>query len=523
MKLDDDWFVRGRHVLLAPQRFGKPFAYATRNLVTARLDRAAETSTEGALAHLSPRHRTAARQHMQLYRACLESLGLIPSAEIVEAAVQVEWLWYITPFKRFYRDHLAHVMKVALIAHDLLASPESPFCNGDPTSSGAVTSGADGTGLPIDSVARGLADWSFGTPALRVAARRAGVPEADLKTPAFWRDAVLDAVRIAGLLHDLAYPDDMAGKVATAATAVRPRVPFEAAGTETARHAVAAMQDRLCLIPFSRGALVDRLDVPDRKAAQAAYAISHSPRAAYAMLRMQEASDRRARLTPYDVFVLEWAALGAMMHDLDKGIEALHDLDQPAKAAGMKEPARVLAEWLRDDANRAAISPSFREDPVSFFVALADQLQDFGRMHYADVPFEDERRARARRATGGAGGAWPIQEDRSLAVVRSCYPCRSVVIEARGEAAARTLAVTFDYLGASPFDASPKELAKAKGYKQQQAEVVFGTRPWLRSEGLFERAELVTLTGRPAPAPPSTVPFSSGPAVPSGAPSRQEP
>ena len=53
---------------------------------------------------------------MQLYRAALEVFGFLPSDAIVNAAVQIEWLWYITPFKDFYRDHLAHVMKVALTA-----------------------------------------------------------------------------------------------------------------------------------------------------------------------------------------------------------------------------------------------------------------------------------------------------------------------------------------------------------------------------------------------------------------------
>lgn len=492
MIFDDTWFIRRRHALIAPSRFGRPYAYATRGLVFARLDRTPEASTEAALAHLSPRHRTAVRQHVQLYRACLESLGLVPSHEIVHAAVQVEWLWYTTPFKRFYRDHLAHVMKVALIGHELLTSAESPLA--DP-----ARPGDSPERLLIDRVAKGLSNRTFGTPALRLAARRAGVTEEQLADPRFWRAAVLDAVRIAGLLHDLAYPDDMAGKVASAAAPVRPRVPFEPSPFETARHAVAAMEDRLSMIPFSQGRLRDRLDPKDREAAEIAYSISHSPRAAYAMLRMQEGADRVARLSPFDAFVMEWAALGAMLHDLDKLVELRLDLERPDKEPKIRGEKRRLAEWMKDDANRKAVSPSFREDPVSYIVALADQLQDFGRMHYAAVfPGEKRRPSAPNDPAHTAFSAESSREERSFAVVRSCYPCQSVEVSATGPTEALEAHVTFDYLGASPFNASAKELSKARKYKDEQTALLFGAGRWLRSEGLLRSA---TLNVRVAEAP----------------------
>lgn len=478
LRLDDDWFVRYRHRLLAPRRFGKPFAYAARGLVGAQLDRRAEDGTEGALAHLSPRHRAAVRQHMQIYRACLESFGLVPSDAIVNAAVQIEWLWYVTPFKRFYRDHLAHVMKVALIGEELLASPESPL--------------ADGERPLIERVAKGLADRTFGTAALRVAARRAGVTEEELGREDFWRDAVFDAVRIAGLLHDMAYPDDMAGKVARAAGPVRPRVPFEPADGETARHAIAAMDGCLSLIPFSRGKLAAALSDADRRAAEAAYSISHAPRAAYAILRMQQASDRVVRLRPFDAFVLEWAALGAMLHDLDKLFELREERKDPAKAAAMRGARAELGPWIDEEANARAVAPCFQEDPVSYVVALADQLQDFGRMHYAVVP---------------RGGPDTGRHDASHSTVRSCYPCLSVEVTTQGRTGALRAEIAFDMKGTAPFEASSEDLRKTRKHKDAQAELVFGAGGWLRHEGLFESVNLTVHAPAASPAAATTVPF----------------
>jgi hypothetical protein len=56
---------------------------------------------------------------------------LVPSDALVAAAVQIEWLWYTTPFKKFYRDHLAHVMKVATIALALCDADRAVRCTAD--------------------------------------------------------------------------------------------------------------------------------------------------------------------------------------------------------------------------------------------------------------------------------------------------------------------------------------------------------------------------------------------------------
>src|SRR4051812_9231064 len=120
-RFDGSWFIARRDRLLAAPLQGPSHAHVARSILDdSRLDGRVADFTEGALGHLAPRHAGAVRAHMQFYRACLEAIGLVPSDAIVNAAVQVEWLWYTTPFKGFYRDHLAHVMKVALTALWLL-------------------------------------------------------------------------------------------------------------------------------------------------------------------------------------------------------------------------------------------------------------------------------------------------------------------------------------------------------------------------------------------------------------------
>ncbi|MFH1464402.1 MAG: hypothetical protein ABIO70_08445 [Pseudomonadota bacterium] len=52
--------------------------------------------------------------------------GLPASGDLVDAVVQVERLWYASPF-RGYRDHLAHTLKVALLGEALACDPASPI------------------------------------------------------------------------------------------------------------------------------------------------------------------------------------------------------------------------------------------------------------------------------------------------------------------------------------------------------------------------------------------------------------
>lgn len=454
IRLDDKWFARRRARLLAPVPHypeGEPrHAHMARGiLASSRLAGHVNIVTERALGHLAPRHRGAVRAHMQLYRSALEVFGFLPSDAIVNAAVQIEWLWYTTPFKSFYRDHLAHVMKVAVIALDLLDHPDSPF--------------TDATGTLLDRIATALADPTTEAPHLRKAARRAGVADACLSERAFWRAAVLVTTRLAGLLHDMAYPDVMSAKVERAAKSVHPRTPFEPALDDTCRHAVAWMQHHLVAAPFNSGDHrgKHRGDLPgpegikqaDRDMAVAVFEESHSLRAGYAILRILDDARRVGSLTPFDVFVLEWAALAVSLHDYDKLFSAKHT-DSTMRA------------WLYVPGNLPNICPSFDKDPVSFVVAFADQIQDFGRLSYE--PIDDE--------------------DYDAANLRARYPVKAVEVDMKSD---RHLTLTFE-LGAGSGTFAPKDARMiADIAKDKHRAAAFATGKgdlptWLRPGALYE-------------------------------------
>ncbi len=352
MRLDNAWFNRRRgrllHHVAHPDGELRHAHIARSILNNSRLAGAVAADTERALGHLAPRHQGAARAHLQLYRSALEVFGFLPSDAIVNAAVQIEWLWYTTPFKRFYRDHLAHVMKVAVTALDLLDQKESPFTQGGETL--------------VERLGRALSEPRTGHRTLRCAARRAGVREEELERPAFWEAAVMETARLAGLLHDMAYPDVMAAKVERAARPVRPRAPFEEGLDDTCRNAVAMFQHHLVASPFYRGRLpgVEGIEEGDWRVAAAVFQFGHSLRAGYSVLRILDNARRVGVLTPFDVFVMEWAALAVSLHDYDK----FYDKDIKGEQL----------EWLDGRGNRAFVRPSFESDPVSFLVAFADQI-----------------------------------------------------------------------------------------------------------------------------------------------------
>ena len=391
MKFDDGWFIGNRYRLLAPYPHPEPpHVHLVRGILEdSRHAGHVDPDTENALGHLAPRHQSAVRAHMQFYRAVLEVIGFLPSDAIVNAAVKIEWLWYTTPFKSFYRDHLAHVMKVALIALDFLENPKGPF--------------AKGKRPLLDRVARDLARGTLGKKAIRTAARRCGNWKLDED---FWRSAVVETTRIAGLLHDMAYPDVMAVKVDRAAKPVRPRAPFEPGLEDTCRNAVAHLQHHLVASPFHGGSLPssDGIGESSRRIAETVFRESHSLRAGYSLLRILEDARRTGAMAPFDAFVMEWAALAASLHDYDKFYDDKH-------LGKTKEDRGRMITWLDGkQKNRDHIRPSYKEDPVSFLVALADQIQDFGRMHY-----QTDKRAGQNTASANV-----------------CYPCEAVEVDVDG-------------------------------------------------------------------------------------------
>ncbi|HEX2572230.1 MAG TPA: hypothetical protein VH877_21985 [Polyangia bacterium] len=461
---DDTWFIQRRARLLHPfhKEVGRRMrAVASLHQGAALIHRPGDKTheaTERALTHLASRHATATRAHMQFYRACLESTGLVPADRIMAAAVQIEWFWYTTPFKGFYRDHLAHVMKVALTALELLLDEY-----------GALAEDT-GTGPPrplIHRVAEGLSTGRLGTDALRMAARRFGNEETTLHDPAFWRDAVLEATKLAGLLHDLAYPSMMASKVLKAAAPVHALLPLPMGTpdtTDTLARAVARLGSRLLTSPFRGGALGNG-PLSSEAAAVCAHVLemSHSLRAGLAILEYGAHSDEVWRLSPFEAFVVDWAAHAAALHDYDKLYEERPKPGQP--------PRTPLERWLEQPANVRAVQPSFRRDPVCYLVALADQLQDFGRMNYHREP-----------TNAGA--------DTDQAPLRIRYPWHRVELSVEG-ARARLAFHLAPPDATGCFGVAPGDRTALRDRKLRDATAIFGARGWLDHEGLFEEVELL--------------------------------
>lgn len=335
-------------------------------------------ATQRMLKRLPERQELATRCHMQLFRSCLEATSLVPSDELMHAAVQLEWLWYTTPFKRFYRDHLAHVMKVATIALKLWRT-DGLLCD---------------QGRLVDAVAARLARREAGSALLRRTALRLGNDEDTLRSPAFWKQAVLEATRLACLLHDLAYPSIMSGKYVTPAAAITD--PIGAPNDERehlARHSLRLAEGRLLMAPFLSSDPEQRQTRSTKgdDAFTEMVLTSHSLQAGLRILQFGAEADRIWRLTPLEAFVIEWAAAASALHDYDKAyvlhLEALARarVQTESRRSGHHAEPSPLASWFDASPSGVAhadrIRPSLDRDPVSYMVALADQLQDFGRLN----------------------------------------------------------------------------------------------------------------------------------------------
>jgi hypothetical protein len=211
-------------------------------------------------------------------------------------------------------------------------------------------------------------------------ARRVGVSESSLADPSFWVESIGEATRIGALLHDLAYPSQLAD---TFERESRPSRPWEARNSQDgdeARALLDEIDDHLVVTPFTGGRLPrSPLSGADLEVCRSTLAVSHSLQAGLRILQLAREADRIGRLHPHEAFVLEWAALAASLHDYDK----MWDL-RGAVEERQKDPYhKTLTKWMKSPANVDAIRISLLRDPVSYLVAFADQLQDFGRPNYA--------------------------------------------------------------------------------------------------------------------------------------------
>lgn len=410
-RYDDDFFITKRERLLQP-RLPPTEGYLCR--LSAGVPRGsaqedqAEKDTENALEKLAPRHSAALRAHMALYQAALESTGLIPAHALVQAAVQIEWMWYTSPFKSFYRDHLAHVMKVTAIADDLVTSRTNPLKN----------SAKPGKTLG-DQIAGRLVQRKT-APILHRAALRLGVSPEDLKTTKFWKESMCEALKIAGLLHDMAYQGKMSRMVRKVSGAADPLAPLAPDTQRDLDKIFDLIDGTLVGAVFNR----DSDDPLDRiRLAPVLLKIlekSHSLQAGAAILHYGQVADRAWRLTPQEAFAIEWAARAATLHDFDKIYFYVTGAKPDEKADAEKSP---LGQWLAaggpPKTNGDFLRPSYDSDPVSYLLAFADQLQDFGRLHYS--------------VTKGASDATTFEIS---------YPCKKVELE---RLSAGSLAIRWDH------------------------------------------------------------------------------
>lgn len=451
-RYDDGFFYSERHRLLEPARlrsdgqiFRLPAAIARGSALGCGLDE----TTERALGKLAARHATAARAHMAFYQSSLEATALVPAHELVQAAVQIEWLWYSTPFKSFYRDHLAHVLKVTTMALHALEDPH-----------GLLAPLAKAGECPGKTLGRWMAAGKVGSSVLRQAALRLGVSRAQLADPDFWYDCLRETLRIAGLLHDMAYPAMLGGYVRRATGAADPLFPYQADHSQAAAKILETIDGTLVAAVFDADRSVDLRRYPIQPILELVLAKSHSLQAGANLLQYRRVADRAWRLSPSEAFAIEWAARAATLHDFDK----LWEYAPGRKKEGQSE----LTDWLKSADHLEAIRPAFTRDPASYLLAFADQLQDFGRLHYQRTPFKAGSKSTGRT---------------NAANLEICYPCRSVELQSVQRSA--KLVWRFGPYR-KPFGVPKAQEEIDSKRKKKDAELVFGANGWLDHSGLYD-------------------------------------
>lgn len=243
LRFDEAWFAEERRRL--SERWLSPEAQRHQRMRMPRvLDMRPRERKEdhGArdriLDRMPPTQGAALHSHLAIFQGCLESAGLMPAYDIVQELLLVEWLWHTSPFKKFYRDHLAHVLKVSGIAVQLLRVKAW----GPP--SRAEESLADWLG-------QGLAEGRLGSAALRTTARRLGVKDERLQEPDFWTSAVREATRVGCLLHDLGYAAQIQQAMASQVHTTTPFGPLPLATRADEQWLWQNLEHHLLALPFT--------------------------------------------------------------------------------------------------------------------------------------------------------------------------------------------------------------------------------------------------------------------------------
>jgi hypothetical protein len=261
----------------------------------------------------------------------------------------------------------------------------------------------------------------------------------------------------------MAHPAVVASRMARIAAPLRPLAPFEPTEEDLCRHAVSMFGHRLLAAPFNKGELPDSkgLSEGDADVAAEIFLGSHSLRAGYAIVRLADEAGRVWQLSPFDAFVLEWAALAVSLHDYDK-------LFMPSSPRLPEN--RMLRDWLSDPANSDAVKPCFQRDPVSYLLALSDRLQEFGRVI-------------------GPTDTKSLDADKVETFVR--YPCSAVTLRVdRREQDEATITVELGPNEGTCFSAGDWDYGRIKDYKQREAGWSFGENGWLDGKGIFAKVEV---------------------------------
>ena len=463
-RFDDTWYNDYRRHLLTATSHRETHHFREvamiRQGTTHAPNRNESDSLDEVLKKLAPRHAGAVRGHMQFYRACLETIGIVPADAVMRSAVVIEWLWYSTPFKKFYRDHLAHVQKVTALADFLVADKSSPLVRDDQTA--------------LQWIGKEMADGTLGAAELRAAARRHGAVEVDhpdLQVRAdFWSSALRTTLRIAGLLHDMAYPSVMAYKVQKMAEPNSPFPPIDSLHDVRFAEDLELLKSSLAFLPL-RG-----MDSHDEKAVVAQLLnTSHSVQGALRVLKYTLEHDRQWRLSAFESFCVDWAAHAILLHDFDKAYDEALNSPPPAKDQSPKQ--RWYAELKKDPDRLNRLRPTFTTDPASYLLALADQLQDFGRLNYV---------------TNSSEGV-----DRSVLEARFPFDAVSLSVNNRVASIDFSLSTIKPTTGTRVDDDLKAEQQYAGGLKEESLPGIFtgsaGKNSWMDHSGLFTSVEAKVL------------------------------
>ncbi|GAB6043289.1 hypothetical protein [Endothiovibrio diazotrophicus] len=299
--------------------------------------------------------------------------------------VNEEWLALVDYHKAFHRDHVVHQPQVALVVRRLLG--EIRFdCDRHPLA--IAFTEAPWTPYPPDErrvtlhqlAAYTLAKGEAATTYLDDYARELGVdprwlePETDA-CYWFWYGVIYNAAVTAALFHDIGYPLQFLHQVTHK---VRDGRFADLIQGGDVRRIDELFDDPLCLMPFRGYRSSRRIALSHTVAPEVVQVMGRALRGSHGLpgaltflhLNHEVMDLREPRRNARGRLTMELAALAIVMHDMEPIFR--HGGEARIRPAWPGQPLTPRYPHLR---------VAFHRDPVSFVVALADQIQNFGRFH----------------------------------------------------------------------------------------------------------------------------------------------